>query len=161
MRYAVRTLLSPRFHLLTAVFVLAGVLIAEKAYGLPPCAMCYWQRVPYAAIAMFSLASLRVGSLRQAAAFFYPLLYTASAGLALYHTGVERKWWQGISACASVATPHSLDALRDQIVNAPAVRCDEIAWQFAGMSMANLNLLWSASLALAGFCFLAGRISPK
>ena len=36
----------------------------------------------------------------------------------------------------------------DQILAAPVVRCDEVAWSFAGLSMAGWNALLSAGLAV-------------
>ncbi len=36
----------------------------------------------------------------------------------------------------------------EQILTAPLVRCDEIAWQMLGLSMAGWNALLSAGLAM-------------
>ena len=38
--------------------------------------------------------------------------------------------------------------LMDQIMNAPLIRCDEIAWQMAGLTMPNLNAIFSIGLAV-------------
>jgi disulfide bond formation protein DsbB len=40
----------------------------------------------------------------------------------------------------------------NDIMGAPLVRCDEIAWQMAGLSMASWNVLASTVVVL---CFLA------
>ncbi len=42
----------------------------------------------------------------------------------------------------------SADQLLDQILGAPLVRCDDIAWQLAGISMAGWNVVVSLGLAL-------------
>ena len=81
-------------------------------------------------------------------------LTTASIGA--YHTGVERKWWEGPSSCSSTGTDGlSADDLFDQIMAAPLVRCDEVPWEMFGLSMATWNML--ASLAFAGLWLMAAR----
>jgi disulfide bond formation protein DsbB len=67
-----------------------------------------------------------------------------------YHVGVEQGWWAGLAACS--AGPGigglSLEALLDPTVPvAAAPRCDEIAFSFAGLSMAGWNAVLSAGLA--------------
>lgn len=49
----------------------------------------------------------------------------------------------------------STDELMEQIMSAPLVRCDEVAWQMLGLSMASWNML--ASLLLAVFWLMALR----
>ena len=79
----------------------------------------------------------------------------ASTGIGVYHTGVERGWWPGPEACGGVGdiTGLSAEALLEQILATPVVRCDEVAWEMLGLSMASWNAL--ASLGLAGVWLLA------
>ena len=53
---------------------------------------------------------------------------------------VEQGWWRGTDACGSTlgAAQTAEERLR-QLLAAPVVRCDEIAWSFAGLSMAAWN----------------------
>ena len=39
--------------------------------------------------------------------------------------------------------PTTVEALKKQIMSAPVVRCDEVAWSFLGISMAGYNALIS------------------
>jgi disulfide bond formation protein DsbB len=79
-----------------------------------------------------------------------------SAGLAGYHAGIERGLWSGPSACAApVPTGGDAGALLDRILETPVVRCDEVAWQMLGLSMAEWNGL--VSLALAGVWLWSAR----
>lgn len=123
--------------------------------GLAPCKMCLWQRWPHAAaVAIGAVALLAPASALLPLAGALAALSTA--GIGLYHTGVERAWWQGPTSCTSGSvagmTP---DALLDQILAAPLVRCDEVAWQFLGLSMASWNAL--VSLGLAAIWLMAWR----
>jgi len=124
--------------------------------GYPPCKLCLWQRWPHAiAIVIGALALWRPF---YALPWFGALAALATAGVGLYHTGVERKWWEGPDTCTSGPigglTP---DQLMDQILTAPLIRCDEVAWQFLTLSMASWNML--ISLALAGLWIVAATRS--
>ena len=59
--------------------------------------------------------------------------------------------------------PMTIDELREHLLQAPIVRCDEVAWSLFSISMAGYNVL--TSLALAGSCLwlaltLAQRTAP-
>lgn len=132
---------------LGSAMMLAGAYGFQHIGGMAPCELCLLQRWPHAAaILIGALAMLPRGRL-------LPLLGAcaalATAGLGLYHTGVERGWWQGPTACTSGSVSGlSTKDLLDQILAAPVVRCDEVAWQMLGLSMASWNAVASVILAL-------------
>jgi disulfide bond formation protein DsbB len=118
-----------------------------QSLGYAPCKLCIWQRWPHGAAIAAGLLWL---ALRQT--WLLPLgslAALATAGVGVYHTGVEQKWWQGPDTCSAgpIGGQSSADLL-DQIMNAPLIRCDEVAWAFAGLSMASWNALLSFALAL-------------
>lgn len=137
----------------TLLLTLASVAMILAAWGFqyiggyPPCKMCYWQRYPhFAAIAIGGLAlalKTRIFAWLGAAAML------TTAGIGVFHSGVERKLWEGPSSCTSTSIGGlNTDELFDQIMSAPLVRCDEIPWQMLGFTMANLNALASLAFAL-------------
>ncbi|MEE4117868.1 MAG: disulfide bond formation protein B [Paracoccaceae bacterium] len=143
------------FVLLAAAGSAALLLAAwffEFVVGLAPCAMCYWQRWPHmaaVAIGVLAAAPLPVPA-AIAAALAGAAAAATTAGIGAYHTGVERGWWPGPASCTSTGQDLgglSGDALLDTSTAAPVVLCDEIAWTFLGLSMANWNMLASAALA--------------
>ncbi len=121
--------------------LLAGAF-AFQAAGYAPCAMCIWQRWPHvAAIALAALALVLAPRLM--AVLGAGAALTAS-GLGLFHTGVERGWWEGPSSCTGggLGGLSGADLLS---TDGPAlVMCDQVAWAFAGLSMAS----WNAALSL-------------
>ncbi|MGG7565831.1 disulfide bond formation protein B [Rhodovulum sp. DZ06] len=127
--------------------LLAGAFFFQHVMGLAPCEMCIWQRWPHAAAIALGIAALAVPSLLRPAAALGALAMAVSAGLALLHTGVERKWWEGITEC-SVGQGNGLSAddLLAEILAAPVVRCDEVAWELLGLSMASWNGIISLAL---------------
>ncbi len=140
---------------LAAGGTLALVLIAQYGFGLPPCEMCHWQRWPHIAAIFLGLGALLLPRWRVQLLSLAALSFAITGGIGVFHAGVEWKWWQGLTSCASTATPNSLDALRAQLMAAPVVRCDEAAIRVLGLSMAGWNALWSAALAV--FAILAAR----
>ncbi|WP_299294238.1 disulfide bond formation protein B [uncultured Tateyamaria sp.] len=127
--------------------LLLGAFAFQHLGGLAPCKMCIWQRYPH-------VIAIAIGAL----ALFVPapallalgaLAALATAGVGGYHVGVEQGWWEGPSTCTSGPVGSlDADALFDQIMTAPLVRCDDIAWEFAGLSMAGWNMVLSLGLAL-------------
>ena len=127
--------------------LLAGAFAFQYLGGLAPCKLCLWARWPHGAAILIGVLALALPG---------PLLPTlgalaalATAGVGLYHTGVEQRWWEGPTTCTS-GSIEGMDpaALLDQILAAPLVRCDEIAWSMWGISMASWNAILSVALAL-------------
>jgi disulfide bond formation protein DsbB len=135
--------------------LLAGALAFQYIGGLPPCALCIWQRWPHLAAVVIAAAALALpGRLLPAAGAAAAL---ATAGIGAYHSGVEWGWWPGPSTCqAGSVEGLTAQELLDQIMAAPVVRCDEIAWSLAGLSMAGWNAV--ASLGLAALWITAFRL---
>ncbi|MEM8578887.1 MAG: disulfide bond formation protein B [Pseudomonadota bacterium] len=138
----------------------AALLVAAFGFqhlgGLAPCEMCLWQRWPHAAAILIGAAALATG--HRALAALGAAALAVSVGLGLFHAGVEQGWWEGVTACAGGAgLSMDPDALFDQIMTAPMVRCDQIAWSFAGLSMAAWNALLSAGLLALWLAALARR----
>ncbi len=137
------------------------MLLAAFAFqhigGMAPCALCLWQRWPHAAAVGLGAIALVLGG--RALAALGTLAALTTAGIGVYHTGVERGWWEGPSTCsgADIGTL-SADELFDQIMEAPLVRCDEVPWELLGLSMASWNAV--AALALAGLWLMALRAEP-
>jgi disulfide bond formation protein DsbB len=124
--------------------LLAGAFLFQ-ALGYAPCKLCLWQRWPHAgAIALGLVALVLPGRIWPALGALAAL---TTAVLGLYHTGVERGWWLGPDTCTSGPIGGlSAEDLLAQIEAAPLVRCDEVAWQLAGLSMASWNAILSLVL---------------
>lgn len=135
-----------------ALAALCVAWIAQYGFGLAPCELCYWQRYGYwAAIALgiLAIAMPARSSKRTVALWLLGLAFLATAGIALFHVGVEQKWWQGFSTCTGqIGAGMSAEELAQAIQDAPIVRCDEPAWVMFGLSMAGYNLICALALAI-------------
>ncbi|HEU0071783.1 MAG TPA: disulfide bond formation protein B [Alphaproteobacteria bacterium] len=141
--------------LAASVLILGGAFAFQFIGGLHPCALCLWQRYPYAVIiglAGIGAGLARAGVQRHHLAILMglcALAFMIDAGIAGFHVGVEQKWWEGLSTCSgTVSGAASLDDLRDRLLAAPVIRCDEIAWSMFGISMAGYNFLMALALGL-------------
>ena len=82
-----------------------------------------------------------------------------TAFVGLQHVGVEHGWWQGPQGCTAQMAGDDLASLTDSLLATPVVRCDEIAWQLFGISMAGWNMI--ASLIIASLLVYSVVTGPK
>ena len=141
-----------------------GMLLAALEFqyfeGLTPCPMCHVQRWPHMAVVALALLGLVVLRERRTGLLLFPIAaaLAVTAGVGVYHAGVEYAWWAGPGTCSGGggfdASKVSAGNLKDMIGAAPPARCDAIPWSLAGISMAGWNALISA--AMAAFALVAG-----
>ena len=128
--------------------LLLGALGFQFIGGLPPCPMCVWQRWPHLAAVLIALVAIFLGPrARRVLAISGAVAVAVTAGIGAFHAGVEQGWWEGPTSCTGL-DPAGLspDELLSRIAGAPLVRCDDIVWDFIGISMAGWNALLSACL---------------
>lgn len=143
------TLPSPRLVALAApLILLGGAYVSQYGFGLYPCEMCWWQRYPhFVAIILALLAYIRPPGRTFVA--LAGVAIAASGLIGAFHAGVEYRWWEGLTACASNADM-SGDPLQ-AIFNTPIVRCDVAPWTLLGISLAGWNFLASTAAAIIIF----------
>ena len=144
--------------LVVSAAVLGAALASQYWGGLDPCELCLLERWPWWAAIAISAATWLAGPRLSltAAALVLAAVFAVSAGLGLYHSGVELHWFPGPSACTATGpAATSIDALRAQLMGKQAVMCDQVQWALFGISLAGWNFL--ISFAMAGFCAMTAR----
>jgi disulfide bond formation protein DsbB len=145
-----------KLALATPLGLLVGVYVAQFGFGLAPCEMCWWQRYAHFAALVLALAGWLKPSQWWATALA-GLAIAVSAGIGLFHAGVEYHWWQGLTRCSTDLFAGGGDPL-DAIMNAPLVRCDAAPWSLLGISLAGWNFLVSGAAALSvGYLLIRSR----
>lgn len=148
--------LVPLAIMAASVGALGTAYVAEYAFGLEPCPLCLYQRVPYGVTLALGLAALVVpwGAIRAAAVALAGAAFLIGAAIAVHHVGVERHWWASVAACGGALPPDMTVAeLRAALAGPPAKPCDAVDWTLFGVSMAGYNAVVSiflAGAALAG-----------
>ncbi len=159
--HGVQTLTRSRPAVAAAIVVAAGgtatILGAyyfQYVMGLPPCPLCLDQRIafylsiPLAAAAAVAAARNMSPRLVMAGLGIVALAMLFNSGLALFHAGVEWKWWPGPQECSGPLTDLTTGGdLLSSLTNLTIVRCDEAAWRFLGLSLAGYDVLISLALA--------------
>lgn len=148
-----------------AAGALAFALVMQYVFGLAPCDLCIWQRVPFAVAGLLGLAGLVTAlnpdwmKVTSFLVFIAGIAFLAGGAVAFYHTGVEQHWWRSFLEGCSVKLPDDPADFMAFIENNQATPCDQIPWQFLGLSMAAWNAIISPVLAVlaAGSAVMLAR----
>ncbi|MFD2263298.1 disulfide bond formation protein B [Lacibacterium aquatile] len=149
------------FGLRARAFTLAGgsltallvAFLSQIVGGLQPCILCLYQRWPYViAIAFALIAGIfgpsGNGKIARLFLMLAGLALLTTAGIGVFHVGVEHGWWTGTAECGNMIQAGSIEDLRAAINNAPVVRCDQAQWTLLGISIAGYNVLYAVGLAI-------------
>ncbi len=147
-----------------AALALATALVSQYAYGLQPCVLCIYQRIPYGIVIALGILGIALGGKTPK---YGPLFlgltaatFAANAIIAFYHSGVERHWWKSfLEGCTVPDMQGDITDVLARIAATPAARCDEIPWTdpVFGLSMANYNVMVCLALAMAALYALIAR----
>lgn len=147
-----------------SAFSLGAAYTAQYLFGLEPCILCLYQRIPFAITLVLGLVGLVAARVAQPVILLSAIVFLCGSGLAFYHHGVEQHWWVShFEACAGdTAITEAADpqAALAALLETPSVRCDEIPWidPVVGWSMAAWNAIMSFLLGLGCLlCFALGR----
>ena len=151
--------------ILISLIALAAALYSEVALGLEPCILCIYQRIPFVLGIFFGIAGLILRNKPQAVfalLSFIGITFLVNSGIALYHTGVEQKWWaSAVEGCSVPNFGETPQSMLENILSAPTGNCAEIPWQdpILGLSMANYNVILCLGIAVVFFASVIARIN--
>ncbi len=136
-----------------ALAVLLTVFVSQYGFGMRPCALCLWQRYPYAGLLIMGFGMHYLACKRSSLVVFSVLIFVLWAtgfAISLFHVGVEQHWWEFHSACSGnvYEAGSSPDEMLAHLKAAPVTRCDQSADFLFGWSMAVWNALLSATMTV-------------
>lgn len=144
------------FFTVASAAVIGAVFYSQYVLKMPPCHLCLMQRIPFYVAFVLGLLTIVFADAPRIRTTLLALLavtFLTGAGLALFHFGVEEKWWTYASGCSSGQTAFqpgaSVEEMMAALKKAPTVRCDQAITFLFGMSMAFYNILTSAVLSIA------------
>jgi disulfide bond formation protein DsbB len=151
-------------HAAACVLLIAAatILVAlgfQYIGGYAPCPLCleeryaYYFAIPVAALAVF-LARGEATGIARIMLLVVAVAFIANVGLAVFHAGVEWKWWPGPTECTGA---FDLKWGEGGVVDTPVIRCDEASFRFLGLSFAGWDAFVSASIALVALWGAAQR----
>ena len=146
---------KPQHAILAILFIATASAWAFQILGgYAPCPLCLQQRWPYYATIpiAFLLLWANGGRVLRAGLLLIALIMLAGALLAVYHAGIEWRWWHGPQACSGGA---GLTGTLPDLSNLRVVLCDKAALRILGLSLAGWNAL--ISLLIAGIALATAR----
>ena len=135
----------------------------EHIGGYIPCALCLLQRIPFYIAIPVGILAVAVSRLSAPAWIsrglfvILGLIMLVSAGLGVYHAGVEWQFWAGPSGCSTSVNAVTMNAgdLLGDLNRIKPPSCSEASLRVLGLSFAGWNVI--ASLALAAIAFTGAR----
>jgi disulfide bond formation protein DsbB len=137
---------------LACIGILGMAYILEHFYDVHPCQMCLYEQDVFmfaGGLAFISFVVLPARWQRHALSLL-GLVFLGGAFLAAYHVAIQQHWVALPTFCSAqdFTAFDSIEALKEQMLKTPFVRCDQVSWSFLGLSLAGYNLLVSLFLAL-------------
>lgn len=140
---------------------LVAAFFAQYVLGLHPCQLCLIQRIPFAlalVLAVLALSPNAAGRRRTVLIGLAGLALMVNSGIAFYHVGVERHWWAASCSGSTGDVAANVQELAAALSGpAPGQPCDQPAWQWQGITMASLNVMYSAAIG----SLVLGMLLPK
>ena len=142
-----------------SVFSLLFVFILQYEYGIIPCKLCIWQRLPHflnILIVLKILSSVFIpsylfllGLLNMIVAFF----------LAGYHYGLEQNLWNNVFSCGGNLDIKDLstEELLKNLTNTPITNCELEAWNFLNLSLSGWNMIITVLMIIGWFYLIKSR----
>ncbi len=131
----------------------------EHIGGFMPCKLCLEERTPYyvgaplMAVAWLAYGLKAPAWLIRGLILIGALLMTYGLALAVFHAGVELKYWPGPTDCSAATMKVTLDAgnLLSDLNNTHPPACDSAPGFFLGLSFAGWNVVASLFFAAIGY----------
>ena len=145
----------PGAIVLACLGALAFAYIGQYGFGLEPCILCLYERIPYALAATVALMAAILplnAAARAVLVGVCGIVFLGGAALAFYHVGVEQHWWAAITGCGGPpATDFTVEELQSWLQEPALKPCDQVDWRLFGISLAGYNGLLSLALAIGSF----------
>ena len=140
---------------LACLGALAFAYIGQYGFGLEPCILCLYERIPYAlaaAVALLAAVLPLKTTARAVLVAICGIIFFSGAALAFYHVGVEQHWWAAITGCGGEpAMDFTVEDLQVWLQRPALKSCDQVDWRLFGISLAGYNGLLSLALAIGSF----------
>lgn len=145
------------FLMVICISALAIAYSAEHIWGIRPCILCEYERIPY--WVSFLFASLGYFLYPKIKKPFLALLFCSfliEVGISFYHIGIEHHFFDLPAMCGGEQPlPQSMEDLQKILLSSSIVHCDEVPFRFLGLSFTEYNFLFSLFLIfIIGWSFL-------
>ena len=114
---------------LVNISILLSAYFIQYILKIPPCAMCYYQRIPYyLATAVIFLALFKIVNFRTLFSILI-LLSFISISLSLYHVGIEQGFLSELNSCSNNIKVDDTANLLKELQKQSVVSCKDISFR--------------------------------
>ncbi|MFL2802182.1 MAG: disulfide bond formation protein B [Paracoccaceae bacterium] len=145
--------------LFLSIFSLLFVFILQYEYGIIPCKLCIWQRLPHFINIIIILKILSSTFFSNYLSILGLLNMIFAFLLALYHYGLEQKLWNNVFSCGGTLDLKDLstEELLKKINNTPITNCEIEAWNFLNLSLSGWNMILTIFMIIAWFFLIKSK----
>ena len=129
--------------------ILSSAYFIELVLGYEPCNLCFFERIPYFFVIMFSLFFLIFKKHKKIILIFIFISFILSTLLAFYHMGIEQNFFDESFACKiSNFNPNfsANDLLKELEGNNKS--CKQVDLKIFGLSLATINFFLSLTFSV-------------
>ncbi|MEH0831177.1 disulfide bond formation protein B [Anaplasma bovis] len=137
--------------LASALAALACAYVSQMVFGLIPCKLCIYERIPYFAVIVPALINIVK---RDKYSFFVSIAcYVSGVVISLYHVSLEHGWIEDFLHCAdNISNAATLSDIKASLLsNNVPVSCKVPGFVFLGLSMSGWNIVYSIFCMIAAF----------
>ena len=140
------------FYLIVIFFIILATLslalIIEYGLGYKPCNLCLYQRIPYIISIFLIIEILVIKKYVKITLALLTFTFILSSFLAFYQFGIEQGFFNESFVCESknLSEKMSNEQLLEELKN-NTVRCKDVSFQVLGLSLASINIIFSAILS--------------
>ena len=134
--------------LITLLLALFSAFFIELYLGHKPCKLCIYQRIPYFISIPLIVQIFFIKKFEKVALLILSIVFFVSFGLAFYHFGIEKGFFQESAACATNEISNELT--KEQILEKlkqNSISCKNVNFRVLGFSLATINSIFSISLS--------------
>ncbi|RZB12953.1 disulfide bond formation protein B [Ehrlichia minasensis] len=134
---------------IASVVALSVAYIAQYLFGMLPCKLCLYERIPYFInIGLFVVYLFKPSKI---VFFVMCLCYMCNIFISGYHVALEHGWVADIVGCTDNAQSLSFDDIKNSLLDVNVVvSCARPSVVFMGLSIAECNLIYCV------LCFTLG-----
>ncbi|MFV9838866.1 MAG: disulfide bond formation protein B [Aaplasma endosymbiont of Hyalomma asiaticum] len=129
--------------LVSSLLALGAAYVAEMFFGLVPCKLCLYERVPYFVVILPAVLMIARGYGKM----FYVAVacYVVGVTISGYHAGLEYGWFTDILQCAGdlASSGASFTDLKAALLSkVTVVSCSVPSFVFMGISLSGWNAIY-------------------
>ena len=138
-----------------SVFSLLFVFILQYEYGILPCKLCIWQRLPHFLNILIVLKILSSVSIPSYLLLLGLLNMIVAFLLSGYHYGLEQNLLNNVFSCGGKLDIKDLstEELLKNLNKTPITNCELEAWNFLNLSLSGWNMILTL-LMITGWFYL-------